>query len=178
MITPSFSFGATNKAWKKPWGTSVVGACREFVRHQHPFWRATAAKTLCSAGAHFHSPFPARAWMGIPRKPPQLRSHCQAGRGQKTSKMGLNRKIKLIVLSPLFLSVFRSLLADLKKKNQNKFYRLRMIILKVYMYFFCFNFLEIGNIFFFHCPPIGGTSGPCVPQAAGSSTNLADETNK
>lgn len=117
--------------------------------------------------------------LGIPWKPSQLRSCHQKGRGQKSSKMGLNKKPKLIGLSLLFPSVFRSLPIDLGgKKNRNKFYRLRMIILKIYMHFFCFNFFEIGNISFFCCPPVGGTSGPYILQAAGSNTNLGDEVNK
>lgn len=65
MIAPSLSFGAS-QAWKKPWGTWSVGTCHEFVRHQHPFGRATAAKIPRSMGAHFHSPFPARGWMDPP----------------------------------------------------------------------------------------------------------------
>lgn len=64
--------------------------------------------------------------------------------GTKDLKNGTKfKKIKLIVLFALFPSVFDliDLIVDLKKKNQNKFCRLKMIILKIYVYFFfLFNF--------------------------------------
>ena len=44
------------------------------------------------------------------------------------------------MLSLLFPLAFRSLLVDLKKKNQNEFCKLRVINLKINVYFFALIF--------------------------------------
>lgn len=91
IIAPSFSFGA-NRLGRSYRGHQYVMGSSGISTHLG----APAAKLPHSTGAHSRSSFPARRWMDPPAwESPRnhLIRHYQAGRGQKTSKMGLNKTL-------------------------------------------------------------------------------------